>query len=407
MTPLGHSPPVPEQLRILVVVPFPPRLAGTHGGAKAVAELLARTAARHRLALVYLSHHGEPGPEPELTDRFDLVREIERPAEPTGAVHLLRALRRRIALLTGTPLWVSDLWSRRTAKAVRDVAASWRPDVIRLEYPVAAALLGRSAAPKVLVDYDPLLAQARSASSMRERIEQALDRRAWRRFDSRWRQRVEAVVVLTERDRRVVDEAGGARLLVCLPLGIEPLPALDGSGKEDSLLFVGNLNHPANRDAVTHLIEEIVPRVRARRPEVVLTVVGQELAGAELPAATESVRFTGLVDDVMPYLNDAAVVLAPLRRGGGMRVKVLEALSAGKAVVAYPNALEGIAVESGRHIVVATAAPEYADAVADLLDDRERRLRIGREARSWALEHAGWDSVVDAYDELYRTLLEG
>jgi polysaccharide biosynthesis protein PslH len=397
------------RLRILFVVPFPPRLAGTHGGAKAIGELLFRSAERHDVAIAYLRHREEPGPEPELLDRVAVAEEITRPDEPTRLAHVGRALRRRFELVTGTPLWVSELASPHLMRRLRAVVSSWRPDVIRLEYPVTAACLPAlqpSTTPVVLVDYDPLLAQTQSATSARERIDRALDRRAWRGFDLHSRQGVDAVVVLTERDRRVVAEAGGARLLKCIPLGIEPLPALDSAGKDDSVLFVGNLNHPANRDAVVHLMEDILPRMRARRPDVVLTVVGPQSVGRPLWASTEAVVFTGLVDDVLPYLDSAAVVLAPLRAGGGMRVKVLEALSAGKAVVAYPNALEGIEVEPGRHVVVATNASEFAHTVAELLVDRDRRDRLGHEARAWALEHAGWDAAVDAYDELYRHLVE-
>jgi len=399
-----------DRLRILFVAPFPPRLAGTHGGAKAIAELVFHTAARHDVALTYLRHAGEPEPEQELLERLALAEEITRPDEPTGLAHVVRALRRRAKLAAGTPLWVSELAAPSVTDAVESVVDSWAPDVIRLEYPVSAALLPAtrtSASPVVLVDYDPLLSRAEAtATGGRRRLDRALDRRAWKRFDRRSRQRVDAVVVLTERDRRIVVEAGGARVLECIPLGLEPMPALDGAGRDDTLLFVGNMNHPSNREAVGHLVEEIVPRVRALRPQATLTIVGQRARDHSFPPPTDGVRLTDLVEDVVPYLDEAAVVLAPLRTGGGMRVKVLEALSAGKAVVAYPNAVEGIEIEPGRHAVVATSAAAFAEAVVSLLADRAARERLGREARAWALAHTGWTPVLDAYDGLYRRLVE-
>jgi polysaccharide biosynthesis protein PslH len=397
------------RLRILFVVPFPPRLGGTHGGAKAIGELLLRSADRHDVGVAYLRHADEPEPERELLERVAVTAKINRPNEPTGLPHVLRALRRRVGLLAGTPLWVSELASPGTTDRVREIINAWRPDVIRLDYPVSAALVPRAprSAATVLVDYDPLLAQAQSATSARERLELALDRRAWRRFDLRSRKAADAVVVLTERDRRVVAEAGGARLLASIPLGIEPLPALDSSGKDDdSLLFVGNLNHPANRDAVAHLVDDIIPRIHARHHDVLLTVVGQQQADKPFHSATEAVGFTGLVEDVVPFLNDAAIVLAPLRTGSGMRVKVLEALSAGKAVVAYPLALEGIDVEPGRQVIVATSPGEFTHAVLELLGNPELRAEIGHSARAWALENAGWDRVLDAWDELYARVLD-
>ena len=396
-----------DRLRILFVVPFPPRLAGTHGGAKAIGELIFRSAERHDVALLYLRHEQEARPEPELVERVERVQEIERASAPTGVARLVRAVRRRVHLVRGTPLWVSELADARVDEAVAALLAGRQPDIVRLEYPVSASFLptsGPNGAKTVLVDYDPLLADVRTESSMRERFERTLDRRAWRRFNRRARRRADAFVVLTERDRRVVEENGSARLLVRIPLGIEPMPALDSAGRDDVILFVGNMNHPANREAVAHLVADIFPRVRARRPQASLVVVG-EAGPDDVVPPTAGVRLTGLVDDVVPYLDDAAVVLAPLRAGGGMRVKVLEALSAGKAVVAYQNAVEGIEVERAREAIVAKDADEFADAVVDLLGDRAARERLGRAARAWALDHAGWDAVLDAYDDLYGRLV--
>jgi glycosyltransferase involved in cell wall biosynthesis len=303
---------------------------------------------------------------------------------------------------------VSELSSPETSRTIRRLVEEWAPDVIRLEYPVSAALVRAPfQAPTVLIDYDPMLAQARSAASARERIDLWLDRRAWRRFDRRSRSAVDAVVVLTERDRDVVSGSRGARRVVCIPLGIEPLPTLDSRGRDHLFLFVGNMNHPSNRDAVDHLVDEIVPAIRAQDPEAVLTVVGQPHAAMPVEAPTAGVRFAGLVKDVYAYLDAAAVVVAPLRTGSGMRVKVLEALSGGKAVVAYPLALAGIGAAPGREVFVAEDAQDFADAVVQLLNDPDRRAEVGRAARAWALEHARWDQNLDAWDELYEELVDG
>jgi glycosyltransferase involved in cell wall biosynthesis len=136
-------------------------------------------------------------------------------------------------------------------------------------------------------------------------------------------------------------------------------------------------------------------------------VVGQPHAAMPVEAPTAGVRFAGLVKDVYAYLDAAAVVVAPLRTGSGMRVKVLEALSGGKAVVAYPLALAGIGAAPGREVFVAEDAQDFADAVVQLLNDPDRRAEVGRAARAWALEHARWDQNLDAWDELYGELVDG
>jgi glycosyltransferase involved in cell wall biosynthesis len=407
-SPRRHSPFVANPLRILAVAPYPPRVAATHGGAKALGEFLLQSAERHRVGLVYLRHSGEPDIDEALRARLELVESVARPVEPHGAAHLRRVFARRLRLLAGTPLAVTELASNEFEDVVQRAARTWQPDLIRLEPSVAASFVRDARVPTVLVDQDPLLTTASDVRGFGRRAEAALNRRAARRFDRRARARADAVVVFTERDRRAVTASGGARRLVQIPIAIEPLPALDPAGTSDgSLLFVGNLNHPANRQAVRHAAEEIFPQVRRARADARLTVVGQLPAGGGFRIEDPGVELTGLVDDVVPYLDEAAVFVAPLRTGGGMRVKVLEALSAGKAVVAYREALDGLAVEHEGHVLVAANPQDFAALVLRLLADRNERAELGRAARDWALANVSWDAVLDAYDELYDKLLAG
>jgi glycosyltransferase involved in cell wall biosynthesis len=118
----------------------------------------------------------------------------------------------------------------------------------------------------------------------------------------------------------------------------------------------------------------------------------------------ERVAVCGRVPDVTPYLDAATVVAAPLRQGGGMRVKVLEALAAGKAVVATPLAVEGLDLAPGREALVAHDAAAFADAVALLVQEPARRARIAGTARAWAAAHLGWERSAAAYEALYDHL---
>jgi glycosyltransferase involved in cell wall biosynthesis len=121
-------------------------------------------------------------------------------------------------------------------------------------------------------------------------------------------------------------------------------------------------------------------------------------------AGMSYVEAAGWVPNVTPFLDAAAVVVAPARLGAGMRVKVIEALVAGKAVVATPLAVAGLGLEPGRHALVAEPTTAFADAVASLLSDRERRVAVGRAAREWARENLGWNRPLGEYDVLYERL---
>jgi glycosyltransferase involved in cell wall biosynthesis len=122
--------------------------------------------------------------------------------------------------------------------------------------------------------------------------------------------------------------------------------------------------------------------------------------------AHATVVVTGRVPDVTPYLDRAALVVVPLRLGGGMRVKVLEALAAGKAVVASPLAAEGLSVVGGKHLVLAESDEQFSDAIVRLLAEPEGRVALATCARSWACANLAWEGPIAAYERLYQSLIE-
>src|ERR671924_359629 len=150
---------------------------------------------------------------------------------------------------------------------------------------------------------------------------------------------------------------------------------------------------------------EVLPLVRRRLPHASLHVVGDKPPVALRAGAADGVFVTGRVSDLAPYVERAAVVAAPIRFGGGMRVKVLEALAAGKPVVASSLAVEGLDVTDGDQLLVAETDEEFAERIAHVLEDRELRAHLGERARSWARENLTWDASVAAHERLYARLL--
>ena len=135
-------------------------------------------------------------------------------------------------------------------------------------------------------------------------------------------------------------------------------------------------------------------------------IVGAEPSPAVERLAGQGVFVVGEVPDLSPYLERAAAIVLPLRFGSGMRVKVLEALAAGKAVIGTRLAFEGIDVVDRKHVVVAESDEAFASAAVDLLANPPARASLAEQARSWAEQNLSWESRIDAYDRLYASLLE-
>jgi glycosyltransferase involved in cell wall biosynthesis len=403
----GNQEPTTTARRILVGTPFPPRLDARHGG-KAPAQLLLRLAARNEIGLVCLRSRGEEPVDPAIRARCAFVEEI--PLDNADSSWRRRA-RWMLGILRGLPPWATDCQSSVYAERLRHAVDSWRPDVVELHLQVmaqyAASLAGTNP-PRILVDYDPGSAWAadlvRSTHGAR-RVARRVELSAWRRYERATRPLLQTIVVFAERDVAEVALNAPGVPVVRIPLALEvPERALDPGGSPGRVLFVGSFGHPPNIDAARWLASSIFPAVRARVPDARLELVGNEPGEEIRRLQGNGVTVHGSVPDVTPFLDRAAVVVAPIRIGGSMRMKVLEALAAGKALVATPRAAEGIDAIPGSHFILAESGDELAEEIADLLLDPDRRRELGRQARAWAAASLSWESSATAFERLYDSL---
>ncbi len=363
--------------------------------------------------MLHLCLAGEAGADEALRDRCAHVEGVVLDRRGGG----LWRTRARVYgwLALGRPIWVSEVTSRTFAERARALVTRWRPDILHIGYPVMAqyAPRGLSRAPRLLIEPDPGVHAAqgfRDSTEGLRRLLRTLDVLAWRRYSRLAASRTDVTVVFTEKDRRAMSETlpSGTRLAV-IPLGtLIPATALDPRGRPPPhLIFVGNFTHPPNVDAAIRLAGRIFPRLRQGRQELTLALVGHDPPPAVRSLAGAGVDVQADVPDVLPYLDRACVVVVPLSSGGGMRVKVIEAVAAGKAIVASPMAAEGLELLGGVHILLAESDGDFCRAVECLLDDGEARARLARSAREWALANLDWRSGVDRYELLYAELLAG
>ena len=376
--------------KLLTLSPFPPRLDASHGGARSIAGLLTRLAVDHRVALLTLRARDEPPTGPEVASACELLVEVERVVARSSPRAVWRERQRLALALRRAPGWAVGFSVRAFALELERVIARWRPDVVQIEYVImgqyAHALGDR---PVVLVDHD-----ASDASPEMLRLRTATAKAA------------DAVVTFTERDRAAVARLAPGTRVVRIPLAVDlPAAPLDARGNGRDVVFVGNFEHPPNVEAAIRLARDIFPRVAESVPSARLLLVGADPPKELRALASEKVAVTGHVADLDPLLDAAAVVAAPLASGGGMRVKVLEALAAGKAVIATPLALEGLDVSPGAQVVAAVDDRVFADEIVMLLRDGQRRVELGSAARAWAEANVDWRRSSEAYASLYSSLL--
>jgi glycosyltransferase involved in cell wall biosynthesis len=398
--------------RLLFMTPFAPRFDAPHGG-RVSAQLIYRLAAKFDVAVVCLRDPLERGTDEELRRRCELVVEIPRSSQPERSF-LSTRLRRLTALARGVPGLVSRTAEPGYANRLREVVHEWRPHIVQVELHEMGQYLSvvdGCAVRVVLVDHDPGASAAHDLAAtggLLRRVSQDLEARAWRRFMRRTGSRIDAAIVFTERDRRTLGEEWTGMDIVRIAPGLDlPDRALDPVGASPPrLLFFGGYEHPPNADAARRLTEAIYPCVVSHHPEVELDLVGPKPTAEMRRFVRAGVTITDRVPSIDPYLNRAAVVVVPIRLGGGMRVKVLETVAAGKALVASARAVDGLDLPEGRAYLGAETDEEFCAAVVALLADPERRRALAVVARSWAEQNIGWDAVIEQYSGLYERLLE-
>ena len=171
-----------------------------------------------------------------------------------------------------------------------------------------------------------------------------------------------------------------------------------------TILFFGAINYFPNADGVTYFVDEVFPRIRDRRPDATFRVLGPGAGPDVLARRGNGVDIVGMVDDVNPHIDRAAVVVVPLRIGGGTRLKIVEALAKGKAVVSTKLGAEGIDVVDGEHLLLADDPRDIADRVEQVLGDPELARRLGDAGRQLAEERYSWSVVTNRLEQFFDEL---
>ena len=222
------------------------------------------------------------------------------------------------------------------------------------------------------------------------------------------------VATVTADDRQLVTEMTGSQEVSVVPDGADHVPMLRvlrekaevGHPGEPVLALVANFAYSPNVDAALFLCHEVLPLMRARIPEVNVWLVGNAPPPAVRALAAERIRVTGTVEDVLPFLDAADAIACPLRIGGGIKVKVIEALRRGKAVISTSVGAQGLPSAAREALLIADDAGSFADRAVALLGDPARRLRQERRAAAAAAHLPTWDQAAASLIDLYRELLE-
>ena len=340
--------------------------------------------------------------------------QVVRRAEPRGLPRWQRRWRWASKWLQGQWPWRTIwFWEPEVQHVLDRLLAQQSFDLVSVEDNAMGVYRYGSHAPLVFTEHE-----VRRPRSTNWRVGSPSNwlRWAWREIDwSRWRKyqlsiwrRFDLIQVFTRRDADAIASLAPdlqARVRVN-PFGIEvPAPPDDTLEEKGRVLFVGNFTHAPNVDAALWLGREIMPRLRARCPEAHLALVGIYPPESVRALACEHILVTGPVPQIEPYFERASVVVAPLRIGGGMRMKVLQAMALGKAVVTTARGADGLMVDGQQPpLAMAETAEQIAATTAGLLADHPARRALGNRARRFVTEHYSARAYARRIEAVYADL---
>jgi polysaccharide biosynthesis protein PslH len=305
-------------------------------------------------------------------------------------------------------------------RALDRILRGRRFDIVNLEFSYLGHFRLRQAPPSEKlpalvvdshnIDYDLARQYARDGSSLARRLYASANWRKLRQEELGTYRDADGVYLCSATDeRRLLREVPEARTAV-IPNAADveyyqPRPT-DPPPDYRTVVFFGLLSYVPNIDGVIHFVQDIWPQIAEAHPDARCKIIGGRPPPSLLALAGPRVELTGFVPDLRQHLAAAAAVVVPLRLGGGTRLKIVEAMAMGKAIVSTALGAEGIDAVAGRDLLIEDEPAAFANAVSRLLAQPGLAARIGQSARQLAVNRYAWSEAARALEGFYRGILE-
>lgn len=391
------------RLNILVLTPSVPFPTSVGFGIR-VFQLARHLAAHHRVTVLAYGDH--PRDASTLRGVGVEVSVVGPPVLGRGGKRVAQLA----SLASRRPYQYSALQTRAMQRELDTLLETSKFDVVQVESSQMSTFDFRGH-PVVVIDehnieYELLSRSFKTERSVRRKLFNAVEYVKVRRAEQAAWQRADGCLLTSRREETAVHQVAPSVPTAVVPNGVDPeyfSPSPEPIDP-DSILFMGQLAYRPNLDAVRYFMREILPLIVQAKPSAKLTVAGYGKPDVLASLKGANVEATGWVPDIRPYLRRSAVVVVPVRMGSGTRLKVLDGLAMGKAVVSTSLGCEGIDVSHGEHLLIGDDPQTFANHVLTVLRDPFLAIELGRRGRGLVEDKYSWSAVTAGLEAFYGRL---
>ena len=306
------------------------------------------------------------------------------------------------SFFSGRPYSVNWITSREMKEAVRTAIQEYEPDVIHcdtigLEQYVPSRYLSSTILNHHNIESQMMLRRAQKETHPLKKVYFFWEGQKLKFYEKKVCPAVGVNVVVSDLDKeRLKQLVPGARVRVVKNgVDVSYFRPMKGKTVPHSLIFAGSMDWYPNEDAMLYFIERIWPKIKGNYSDVTLTIAGRRPSQnlKEAAYSDPSIRITGFVEDIRPYIDQSEVYICPIRDGGGTKLKLLDAMAMGKPIVTTTIGAEGLEVRNGEHVLIADDPETFGKRICLLFENEDLRYGLTRNGRRFVEKHYAWEVI--------------
>lgn len=306
-------------------------------------------------------------------------------------------------------------YSKKMENTVLELAKSWVPDLVFAFTFVTAPYALKIPGVKRIVDVDNLLTimlkeNIAFAGNLFQKFRRYLAYFKFRRYENKIYSPFDQCLVVSNSDVNKFQTYAAVtpNQVWKIPNGVDTIslkPTTEKKGKS-TLIYNGALTYHPNFDAMLFFLNDIFPSIELEIPDVKLNITGKtDGVKLDLLPTNENVNLTGYLDDIRPLVAESEVCVVPLRQGAGTRLKILEAMALGTAVISTAKGAEGLDLQDKVHLLIADTPEDFASATILILENTDQRKKLEQQAREYVQNNYDWQLIGNQFAEKVNQLM--